>query len=97
MPASGETKGTIKEPGSAFYTINAKEAAELVAELKPETVLPMHYREERNAYGYDVIGTVSAFTEIMDSITTVDGSEIFMKNRPKTQVVVLNPANWGRS
>ena len=84
-------------PVGGFYTIDAKEAAELVLELKTKTVIPMHYREERNAYGYDVIGTVSAFTELMDSVTTVEGSEICMENRPDAQVVVLSPANGGRS
>ncbi len=82
-------------PVGGFYTIDAKEAAELVMELKPETVIPMHYKQQ-NAYGYDMIGTVSAFTELMDSVTTVDGSEICMENRPKAQVVVLNPTNWRR-
>lgn len=66
-------------------------------ELKPKTVIPMHYREEHNFYGYDVIGTVSAFTELMDGVTVVDESEIRMENRPDAQVVVLSPANGGRS
>lgn len=80
-------------PVGGFYTIGAKEAAELVMELKPAAVVPMHYRDARGTYGYDVIGTVSAFTELMDSVTTVDGSGICMENRPKSQVVVLSPAN----
>lgn len=80
-------------PVGGFFTIDAHKAAELIRELKPKTVIPMHYREDGNAYGYDVIGTVSEFTEIAGSVTAVDGSEILMENRPETQVVVLMPAN----
>lgn len=84
-------------PVGGFYTIDAREAAELVMELKPKTVIPMHYRDESNTYGYNVIGTVGEFTEIMDSVTIVEESEICMENRPEAQVVVLRPANLGQS
>lgn len=80
-------------PVGGFYTIDAKEAAELVKELKPKTAIPMHYKEESKAYGYEVIGTVGQFTELMDRVTVVDGSEISMEHRPEEQVVVLSPAN----
>ncbi len=76
-----------------FYTIDAQQAAELVRRLKPRIVIPMHYRSDRDQYGYDVIGTVNEFTELMDSVTTIPGSEIETAFALHAQLVVLQPKN----
>ncbi|MCC8164199.1 MAG: MBL fold metallo-hydrolase [Lachnospiraceae bacterium] len=80
-------------PVGGFYTIDARQAAELVRRLKPRIVIPMHYRSDRDQYGYDVIGTVDEFTELMDSVTTIPGSEIETASALRAQVVVLQPKN----
>ncbi|MCC8139769.1 MAG: MBL fold metallo-hydrolase [Lachnospiraceae bacterium] len=80
-------------PVGGFYTIDARQAAELVRRLKPRIVIPMHYRSDRDQYGYDVIGTVDGFTELMDSVTTIPGSEIETASARRAQIVVLQPKN----
>ncbi len=80
-------------PVGGYFTIDAKQAAELVHELNPRIVLPMHYKSVADGFGYDVIGTVSEFTELMDSVKTIDGSEIEITDDLGAQVIVLQPKN----
>ncbi|MCC8103678.1 MAG: MBL fold metallo-hydrolase, partial [Clostridiales bacterium] len=54
-------------PVGGYFTIDARQAADLVCSLKPGIVIPMHYRSVKYSFGYDVIGTVDEFTEIMES------------------------------
>ncbi len=65
----------------------------IVRRLEPRIVIPMHYRSDQDQYGYDVIGTVDKFTELMDSVMTIQGSEIEMVSALCAQVVVLQPKN----
>ena len=46
-------------PIGGFYTIDAKQALEIVTILKPRVVIPMHYRDD--THGYDVIATAEEF------------------------------------
>ncbi|MCC8049327.1 MAG: MBL fold metallo-hydrolase [Clostridiales bacterium] len=80
-------------PVGGYFTIDAKQAAELVHELNPRIVLPMHYRSAADGFGYDVIGTVAEFTELMDSVKTIAGSEIETTDDLGAQVIVLQPKN----
>lgn len=52
-------------PVGGHFTIDTEEAAHIVNLIKPRIAIPMHYRTE-NA-GYEVIGTVDAFTAHFDS------------------------------
>ncbi|MCD8151356.1 MAG: hypothetical protein LUE92_17805 [Clostridiales bacterium] len=60
-------------------------------------VIPMHYRSDQDQYGYDVIGTVDEFTELMDSVMMISGSEIETVSTLRAQVVVLQPKNRAKS
>ncbi|MCD8326793.1 MAG: MBL fold metallo-hydrolase [Lachnospiraceae bacterium] len=82
-------------PVGGFFTINARQAADLVHFIKPRIVIPMHYHSTSKGFGYDVLGTVAEFTNIMDSVKTVDGSELETVSDPGAQVVVLRPRNVG--
>ena len=46
-------------PVGGFFTIDAKQAAEIVRQLSPRVVIPMHYRQ--GIHGYPVIATVRKF------------------------------------
>lgn len=48
-------------PVGGFFTIDGKEAAELVRRVFPKVAVPMHYRSE--SFGYPVISTVDVFAE----------------------------------
>ena len=46
-------------PVGGYFTIDAKQAKEIVDELKPECVIPMHYRGDN--FGYEVLAPVDDF------------------------------------
>ena len=78
-------------PVGGHFTIDGKQAAELVHLIQPKLVIPMHYRDDKKGFGFDVISTVEDFTECMDSITSLLQSTISMDDLPDAQVVVLTP------
>ncbi|MCD8338109.1 MAG: MBL fold metallo-hydrolase [Lachnospiraceae bacterium] len=82
-------------PVGGFFTIDARQAADIVCSLKPGIVIPMHYRNVKYSLGYDVIGTVDEFTEILDNVKTLSRSEIEIAstNASGAQVTVLQPRN----
>ena len=96
------TKDQLKElqgldlamiPVGGFYTIDAAQAADLVAQIKPAHMIPMHFRAENGKFGFDVIGTVKQFTDRMESVIFTGGSVLDLDNAPEEQVVVLIPKN----
>lgn len=80
-------------PVGGHYTIDAAQAADLVRKIAPAHVIPMHYRGDDNAFGFDVIGTVHEFTDRMDSVSFTGTSTIDLDNLPSEQVLVLKPQN----
>ena len=78
-------------PVGGHYTIDGKQAAEIVHQIQPKTVIPMHFRDDKAGFGFDVISTVDDFAECMDSVTCVPESTISMDDMPDAQVVVLTP------
>lgn len=80
-------------PVGGFYTIDAKTAAKLVEQLQPELVLPMHYRDDKLGFGYDVISPVTDFTKLMGDAIEVAGSSIDVQEMQSAQVVLLRPKN----
>lgn len=58
-PLSAEEKAQLKDldcaliPVGGFFTIDAKTAADIVSDIRPALVIPMHYRSADS--GYDVI------------------------------------------
>ena len=53
----------------------------------------MHYRGGGNAFGFDVIGTVKEFTNLMDSVSFTGSCTVDLDNLPSEQVLVLTPQN----
>lgn len=78
-------------PVGGFYTIDGKQAAQLIRMIQPKLVIPMHYRDKKAGFGYDVISTVQEFTDHMDSVFVTEESSISTDQMPKYQVVVLAP------
>ncbi len=78
-------------PVGGHYTIDGKQAAQLVHQIQPKVVIPMHYRDSIAGFGFDVISTVNDFTENMDSVIALEESGISTDQLPKAQVVVLTP------
>lgn len=70
-------------PIGGFYTIDAKTARRIVAEVKPRCVLPMHYRSK--TFGFDVLEELSSFTDA----PVRPESEVDL---PAAGVIALTPA-----
>ena len=51
-------------PVGGYFTIDAKQAAEIVKQVKPKCVRPMHYRGEN--FGYKVLAPVDDFLALVD-------------------------------
>ena len=80
-------------PVGGHYTIDAAQAADLVRKINPAHVIPMHYRGDGNSFGFDVIGTVREFTDLMDSVNFTGSCTVDLDNLPSEQVLVLTPQN----
>lgn len=80
-------------PVGGFFTIDAAQAAALVREVEPKHVIPMHFRSDADGFGYDIIGTVDAFTSIMDSVKMQQDSVYDTESDTEEQVIVLKPQN----
>lgn len=78
-------------PVGGHYTIDGKQAAELVHLIRPELVIPMHFRDSNAGFGFDVISTVEDFTTCMDSVGMSMDCSISTDRMPEYQVVVLKP------
>lgn len=60
-------------PVGGFYTIDAKEASEVVNALKPRIVIPMHFKTRKCDFP---IAPVEEFTKGKADVQTVDGAEL---------------------
>ncbi len=94
---SDQQKGQLKNltalmiPVGGFYTIDALQAKALIDELKPQVVIPMHYRG--NGFGYDVIGTLDAFIQLCSNVIEYPSSQLELTAETPSQVAVLKPQN----
>ncbi|MDO4633778.1 MAG: MBL fold metallo-hydrolase [Eubacteriales bacterium] len=78
-------------PVGGYYTIDGKQAAKLMKNLKPRIVIPMHYRDDQAGFGYREISTVENFLEEMDSVRKIESSEVTTEEAQETQVIVMQP------
>lgn len=69
-------------PVGGFYTIGPEEAKQLVAQLRPKVVIPMHYRSDH--YGFPPLATVEEFL-------TLDGDCVWYPGRSLTVTRVSKP------
>ena len=58
------TPDVLMLPIGGFFTVGPEEAKRIVERLSPRVTIPMHYRGK--GFGYDVIGTLDAFTSLFD-------------------------------
>lgn len=80
-------------PIGGYYTIDGSQAANLVKKINPRIVIPMHFRSEEEGFGFAEIGTEKEFTEKMNSVIDISGSELETTDTFSAQVVMLHPQN----
>ncbi len=90
-------------PVGGFFTIDGTQAANLVKEIQPRIVIPMHYRDDQKNIGFPVIGTLESFLASVECpVQTTDSSieieEALQKIECEKQptVLVMTPATWIR-
>ena len=74
-------------PVGGFFTIDAKQAWELVEKINPFVVIPMHYRGE--GFGYDVISTVDEFLSLAKRVKLFDTNTIDLSTVTEPMTAVL--------
>jgi L-ascorbate metabolism protein UlaG (beta-lactamase superfamily) len=75
-------------PVGGYFTIDAKQAAKIVLELKPKCVIPMHYKGEN--FGYDVLATVDDFLALVPGAQKIDADEIELTDAKGLIVLKFN-------
>ncbi len=78
-------------PVGGFYTIDAAEADQVIAKMKPKVAVPMHYKTEKLGFG---IATVEPFVKGKSNVINIGESEVDIDaaRLPKeTTVWVLRP------
>ena len=75
-------------PVGGYYTINAKQASELVKQISPKITIPMHYRDGN--LGYDVLGSVDDFTKYFEKVLYLASDSIEYSDELDGEIVVLD-------
>lgn len=82
----------VMVPVGGFYTMEPQGIADMLAELNPRVIVPMHYRSE--SFGYDVIGTLEDFLKLTDRpVTRLEDN--LVEIREDTPEGILVPAYRG--
>lgn len=78
-------------PVGGVYTINAKTAAEIISDLEPAIVIPMHYKEPGIKINIDPLDKFKK--EMGNKIEILDRLKIKKKELPKeeTKIIILKP------
>lgn len=75
-------------PVGGYYTIDAQQAAQMVAQLHPRVTIPMHYRSE--TFGYPVLGGVELFTGLCENVQHSQSNSVTVTAETPVQTLVLS-------
>ena len=91
---TGEQIGMLQDldvlmiPVGGHFTIDARQAARIVSQLRPRITIPMHYRE--GALGYEVLAEVSEFTRQFDKVLWLTTDTLELSDELQDEIVVLD-------
>ena len=74
-------------PVGGFFTIDAPTAFGIAQQIGARITVPMHYRGE--GFGYDVIGTLSEYTELCGDVVRIDADSFDPADYPGRITLVL--------
>lgn len=92
-PLTGEQAARLQDldalliPVGGHYTIDAAQAQDIVEQLKPRVVIPMHYRSD--SFGYDVLAPLSDFTSLRRDTVYYGGNRFVLTPNTPAQTAVL--------
>ncbi len=75
-------------PVGGYYTISGAQAAQIVSDLKPKSVIPMHYKG--TDFGYDVLSTEEEFLAPFASAQKLESDEIDVADAKGVIVLSFN-------
>ncbi len=82
------TCDVVMVPVGGYYTIDAKQAMEVISQLQADIVIPMHYRFD--GHGPDVITELEDFLKLADrEVVRYPENSISIDNTTKPQIAVL--------
>ena len=84
-----ENLDVLLVPVGGHYTIDAAQAAEIVRQLRPRVVIPMHYRGK--GFGYDVLSTVDEFRALTEHPVDYPGNTLEVDLTTEAQTAFLKP------
>ena len=78
-------------PVGGFYTVDAKQAAEMAKQLDARVIIPMHYRGE--GFGLTKVGTLDEFTKLWPAefVRRYESSSLTLMPDTAPQAAVLKP------
>ena len=82
------TPDVLLIPIGGYYTIDAKEAYDMIQQLKPRIAIPMHYRGED--FGYPEIETLAPFEKLCSDITYYFDNKLRITKDTPSQIAVLS-------
>lgn len=74
-------------PVGGIYTIDARQAWQMVQQLRPRVVIPMHYRGE--GFGYEVLSPVGEFLALADLPVETVGNSLELTPETPSKIVVF--------
>lgn len=74
-------------PVGGYFTVDAGQANEMIEQLKPRVVIPMHYR--KGAFGYPVIGEADDFLALRTQVKQLPDNVFELTKDTPTQTVIL--------
>ena len=77
-------------PAGGTYTIDAEQAKQVVEQVQPRVVIPMHYRHGQ--YGFTELDTVEKFTELFpaECVHQLPGRELEIIPEMERQIIVFD-------
>ncbi len=76
-------------PVGGHYTIDAREAAQIVRDTRPDVTVPMHYRDGRA--GWEVTSSVQAFTDLFKEVIHHDQPSFTIGQYHGCLLILKNP------
>ena len=80
-------------PVGGYYTVDSGTAREIVRTAGPRVTVPMHYRSEDPAFGFDVLSTVELFAAFFDpeEVIRPEMASLELTETGPAGVVILTP------
>jgi len=75
-------------PVGGYYTIDSKKAYEIIQQIKPKIIIPMHYYG--GTFDYDVLETVDKFTKYFENVTYLTTDSFHPSDELDNEVIVLD-------